>query len=45
MIEKIKEEDPKNPNVHAPIRTDEDSIVRIDYGTYDSCDTWELCLA
>ena len=43
MIEKIKEEDPKNPNVHAPIRTDEDSIVRIDYGTYDSCDTCELC--
>ena len=43
MIEKIKEEDPMNPNVHAPIRTDEDSIVRIDYGTYDSCDTCELC--
>ena len=42
MIEKIKEEDPMNPNVHAPIRTDEDSIVRIDYGTYDSCDTCEL---
>ncbi|CAL6420839.1 unnamed protein product [Bathycoccus prasinos] len=34
MIEKIKEEDPYESK---------HSIIRIDYGTYDSCDTCELC--
>ena len=43
LIEKARKEDPTNPNVQPPIRSDEDSIIRIEYGTYDSCDTCELC--
>jgi len=39
LIEKARKEDPTNPNVQPPIRSDEDSIIRIEYGTYDSCDT------
>ena len=43
LIEKLKKEDPTNPNIQPPIRTDDSSIIRIDYGTYDTCDTCELC--